>query len=47
MQFAEDEARRRGIDQVALNVFGGNDGARKLYRTLGYAEVAIYMTKSV
>jgi GNAT superfamily N-acetyltransferase len=47
MHFAEDEARRRGIDQVALNVFGGNDGARKLYHSLGYAEIAVYMTKSV
>jgi ribosomal protein S18 acetylase RimI-like enzyme len=47
MQLAEDEARRRGIPRVTLNVFGGNDVARNLYRSLGYAEVAVYMSKTV
>jgi ribosomal protein S18 acetylase RimI-like enzyme len=47
MQLAEDEARRRGIDRVTLNVFGGNDVARNLYRSLAYAEMAVYMMKRV
>jgi GNAT superfamily N-acetyltransferase len=47
MQFAEEEARRRGLRGVALNVFGGNEVARNLYRSLGYAETAVFMTKEV
>jgi GNAT superfamily N-acetyltransferase len=45
MLFAEEEARRRGFDQIGLMVFGGNDVARSLYRSLGYAENAVFMTK--
>jgi len=47
MEFAEGEARRRGIRRVTLNVFGGNEVARGLYRSLGYAEVAVWMAKDV
>ncbi len=47
MLFAEDEARRRGIPRVALNVFGGNGVARSLYQSLGYRESAVTMTKDV
>jgi GNAT superfamily N-acetyltransferase len=47
MSFAEDEARRRGVGRVALNVFGRNEVARGLYRSLGYAEVAVVMDKDV
>jgi GNAT superfamily N-acetyltransferase len=47
MLFAEEEARRRGLGGIALNVFGGNDVARRLYRSLGYAETAIFMTKDL
>jgi len=47
MLLAEDEARRRGIGRVALNVFGGNEVARGLYRSLGYAEQAVLMSKPV
>jgi ribosomal protein S18 acetylase RimI-like enzyme len=47
MQFAEEEARRRGIAKVALNVFGGNAVARRLYLSLGYQETAIHMEKRV
>jgi GNAT superfamily N-acetyltransferase len=47
MVFAEEEARRRGIPKVALNVFGGNDGARRLYASLGYRETAVHMEKPV
>jgi len=47
MLLAEQEAQRRGIDRVTLNVFGGNDVARSLYRSLGYDELAVYMMKRV
>jgi len=47
MLFAEDEARRLGLPAVSLNVFGGNDPARGLYRSLGYVEEAVYMTKTI
>jgi ribosomal protein S18 acetylase RimI-like enzyme len=47
MQFAEEEARRRGLSRVGLNVFGGNDVARGLYRSLGYREVAVWMAKEL
>jgi ribosomal protein S18 acetylase RimI-like enzyme len=45
MRFAEEEARRRGLDRIALNVFGGNETARRLYRSLGYEETAVHMHK--
>lgn len=47
MLFAEEEARRRGLRRVALNVFGGNEPARNLYRSLGYVENAVAMSKRV
>jgi GNAT superfamily N-acetyltransferase len=47
MLLAEDEARRRGLDRVALNVFGRNTVARGLYRSLGYEENALAMSKTV
>lgn len=45
MEFAEEEARRRGLPEVGLNVFGGNEVARNLYRSLGYFESAVFMVK--
>jgi ribosomal protein S18 acetylase RimI-like enzyme len=47
MLLAESEARSRGIDRVELNVFGGNDVARSLYRSLGYVETSIQMGKDL
>jgi len=47
MLLAEDEARRRGLDRVSLNVFGGNRIARNLYCSLGYEEAAVVMPKAV
>ncbi|MFL6048262.1 MAG: GNAT family N-acetyltransferase [Gaiellales bacterium] len=41
----EREAARRGLHHLSLNVFGGNEPARGLYGSLGWAEVAITMTK--
>jgi GNAT superfamily N-acetyltransferase len=47
MEFAEDEARRLGVDRIALNVFGRNEVARGLYRSLGYEENAVAMSKKL
>jgi GNAT superfamily N-acetyltransferase len=47
MQLAEEEARRRGLDRVELNVFGGNEVARRLYGSLDYEEIAVMMGKQV
>ncbi len=45
MLLVEEEARRRRFTEIRLNVFGGNEIARSLYRSLGYAEFAIGMRK--
>jgi ribosomal protein S18 acetylase RimI-like enzyme len=47
MEFAESWARDRGLGRIELNVMGGNEAARGLYRSLGYDEVAVYMGKAV
>lgn len=47
MLLAEEEARRRGIGRVSLNVFGRNTVARRLYQALGYQENAVAMSKSL
>lgn len=47
MELAEAEARRLGSDRVALNVFGRNEVARNLYRSLGYEENAVSMSKKL
>ena len=44
---AEEQAHARGIGRMELNVFGGNDVARGLYRSLGYVERAVSMGKDV
>jgi ribosomal protein S18 acetylase RimI-like enzyme len=45
MQAFEALARERGATGIWLNVFGGNDIARSLYRSLGYAEASVHMNK--
>lgn len=45
MSLAEEEARARGIHRIELNVFGGNQVARGLYRSLGYVETSAQMAK--
>lgn len=45
MQAFESLARERGAAGIWLNVFGGNDVARSLYRKLGYAEASVHMNK--
>jgi ribosomal protein S18 acetylase RimI-like enzyme len=47
MELLENEVRAAGLDRIALNVFGGNDVARSLYRSLGYAETAVMMRKEL
>jgi RimJ/RimL family protein N-acetyltransferase len=41
----EQRARELGAEKVTLNVFGGNEVARSLYRSLGYAEESVHMGK--
>ncbi|MDP9250357.1 MAG: GNAT family N-acetyltransferase [Chloroflexota bacterium] len=47
MLLAEEEARARGLGRIELNVFGGNEVARRLYRSLGYRETAVQMAKDL
>ena len=47
MTALEDEVRRLGHDTVGLNVWGGNEVARGLYRSLGWAEESVHMRKSL
>jgi ribosomal protein S18 acetylase RimI-like enzyme len=45
MLLAESEARSTGATELGLSVFGHNTVARHLYESLGYATVAIRMSK--
>jgi ribosomal protein S18 acetylase RimI-like enzyme len=47
MLLAEELARAEGGRRIELNVFGRNDVARALYRSLGYAEVSVHMRKDI
>ena len=47
MLLAEEEARTRGLARIELNVFGRNDVARNLYRSLGYVENSVQMSKDL
>jgi ribosomal protein S18 acetylase RimI-like enzyme len=47
MELLEAEVRARGLDRVQLNVFGGNERARALYRKLGYGETSVHMAKKL
>jgi ribosomal protein S18 acetylase RimI-like enzyme len=47
MAAAEEEARRRGLARIALHVGARNDAARNLYRSLGFEENAIAMSKAL
>jgi ribosomal protein S18 acetylase RimI-like enzyme len=46
MLLFEEDARARGITELALAVLGGNAIARSLYRSLGYVERAVHMAKN-
>jgi ribosomal protein S18 acetylase RimI-like enzyme len=43
----EQEVRALGYASVGLNVWGGNDVARSLYRSLGYTERSVGMVKQL
>jgi GNAT superfamily N-acetyltransferase len=43
----EDEVRALGFDGIGLNVWGGNEVARGLYRSLGWAEESVHMRKQL
>jgi ribosomal protein S18 acetylase RimI-like enzyme len=45
MQAFEGLARERGAANLLLNVSGGNEVARSLYRSLGFVEESLQMTK--
>ena len=45
MALFEEDARAHGITQFNLTVLGGNEVARGLYRSLGYVERAVFMSK--
>jgi GNAT superfamily N-acetyltransferase len=45
MTAVEEEARMLGHDKIALNVWGGNEVARGLYRSLGWSEESVQMRK--
>lgn len=45
MEALEALAREQGVSSIWLNVFGGNDVARSLYRSLGYGEASVHMSK--
>jgi len=47
MEQAEVEARRLGVDRIELNVFGGNEVARRLYASMGYIDRAVRMAKDL
>jgi ribosomal protein S18 acetylase RimI-like enzyme len=47
MLAAEELVREAGIPEIGLNVFGFNEGAQRLYASLGYRVVATQMAKPV
>ena len=47
MIFAEEETRRRGLTRMALRVGVRNEVARNLYRSLGFEENDVAMSKPV
>jgi ribosomal protein S18 acetylase RimI-like enzyme len=47
MRLFEEEARSRGLSGASLTVLGGNEVARSLYRSLGYSERAVFMSKTL
>ncbi len=47
MVLAEEEARRRELTRITLHVGGRNEVARNLYRSLGFEENSVAMSKSI
>jgi len=44
---AENDVLQRGVDSIGLNVFGGNDIARRLYESAGYETTTMQMRKTL
>ena len=47
MQALESEARKQGFSSIALHVFGGNQAAADLYRSVGYAVTDLNLRKAL
>lgn len=47
MMLVEDEARKLGLSEIGLHVFGFNDTAISLYRSLGYETTDLVMAKKI
>jgi ribosomal protein S18 acetylase RimI-like enzyme len=47
MTALEDEVRALGHATIGLNVWGNNEVARGLYRSLGWAEESVHMRKTI
>ena len=47
MTALEDEVRALGHDTIGLNVWGENEVARGLYRSLGWAEESVHMRRKL
>jgi GNAT superfamily N-acetyltransferase len=47
MTALEDEVRALGHASIGLNVWGANEVARGLYRSLGWAEESVHMRKTL
>jgi len=47
LELIEDDARAAGLRGIDLNVWGRNDVARRLYRSAGFFERAVFMSKEL
>lgn len=47
LELLEEDARAKGLPGIDLNVWGGNDAARALYRSAGFDERAVFMSKEL
>jgi ribosomal protein S18 acetylase RimI-like enzyme len=47
LELLEQEARAKGLPGIDLNVWGGNEAARALYRSAGFDERAVFMSKEL
>jgi ribosomal protein S18 acetylase RimI-like enzyme len=47
LELFEDDARAQGLPGIDLNVWGGNEAARALYRSAGFGERAVFMSKEL
>jgi len=47
LELVEEDARAAGLSGIDLNVWGRNDVARRLYRSAGFDERAVFMSKDL